>query len=412
MKPDWKISRAFELETTGDLFVQDGNHGEYRPRSNEFVKDGIPFVRAGDMKNGRIDFASAERINDAAFKRIRKGIAHPGDIILSSKGTVGSIAIAGNEYETFVCSPQTTFWRVNKCGKLNRRYLYYFMQSGEFVHQMDALKGQTDMAAYLSLTDQRKMWVRVPPLFVQQRIADILGALDDKIECNRHVNKTLEVMSETCFNYWLATSEKDGEGKPLDEIADFLNGLALQKFPPKNGSSLPVIKIAELHRGITESTDRASEDIPSQYIVNDGDVLFSWSGSLDVCIWCDGRGALNQHLFKVTSSKYPKWFYYQWIKHHLPHFREIAAGKATTMGHIQREHLHQALAAVPSSEMLQLMNAKMQPILDQIISNNLESRLLRQTRDYLLPKLLSGEIKVKAAEEQIAGVNDDHPLSQ
>lgn len=121
---------------------------------------------------------------------------------------------------------------------------------------------------------------------------------------------------------------KDWRVEGLDSIADFLNGLALQKYPPENQKEfLPVIKIRELKSGITNNTDKANKDIPSQYIIENGDVIFSWSGTLEVVIWCFGKGALNQHLFKVTSNKYPKWFYYQWTLHHLSNFQAIATVK-------------------------------------------------------------------------------------
>jgi type I restriction enzyme S subunit len=186
----------------------------------------------------------------------------------------------------------------------------------------------------------------------------------------------------------------DWEIKPLDQIADFLNGLALQKFPPLGNEYLPVIKIRELNQGITESTDKASAEINETYIVNDGDVLFSWSGSLQVCVWCNGKGALNQHLFKVTSAEYPKWFYYQWVKYHLPEFQQIAQGKATTMGHIQRHHLSVSLVIVPTRRVFEKMNNVMAPLLDQVIANNIETRSLSAILDSLLPKLMSGKIRV------------------
>ena len=145
---------------------------------------------------------------------------------------------------------------------------------------------------------------------------------------------------------------KGWEIKTLDAIAQFLNGLALQKYPPKDNGHLPVIKIAELRRGITEKSGKASLEIPEEYVIEDGDVLFSWSGSLVNCIWCGGKGALNQHLFKVTSEDYPKWFYYQWINYHLPNFQALAASKATTMGHIKRQHLTEALVIVPDEKIL------------------------------------------------------------
>jgi type I restriction enzyme, S subunit len=240
--------------------------------------------------------------------------------------------------------------------------------------------------------------VTIPSLPEQRAIAGILGALDDKIELNRRMNRTLESMARAVFRQWFVEDKtpNDWEEKSLDEIADFLNGLALQKFPASEGDDyLPVIKIAQLRTNNTEGADRASTNISSQYVIEDGDILFSWSGSLTVVAWCGGKGALNQHLFKVTSEKYPKWFYYYWTKHHLADFQAIAAGKATTMGHIQRHHLRDAKILVPSDKELKEMDKVMSPILDKIICNAKESRTLASLRDSLLPKLMSGEVPVK-----------------
>ena len=181
----------------------------------------------------------------------------------------------------------------------------------------------------------------------------------------------------------------------LDTIAEFLNGLAMQKFPPRNNKSdLPVVKIRELKSGITEETDKANNEFDGKYLVDDGDVIFSWSGSLELVLWKFGKGALNEHLFKVTSNHFPKWFYYYWIKLHLPYFRSIAEGKATTMGHIQRHHLSQALV---HSE-INILNKSgfiISPIFNKLIINNSEIQKISKLRDTLLPKLMSGEINIK-----------------
>ncbi|MDO8772744.1 MAG: restriction endonuclease subunit S, partial [Burkholderiaceae bacterium] len=190
----------------------------------------------------------------------------------------------------------------------------------------------------------------------------------------------------------------------LDEIAEFLNGLALQKFPATDpADSLPVIKIAELRNGISAKSDRASRDVPEKYIIKDGDFLFSWSGSLLAKFWTEGEGALNQHLFKVTSERYPMWFVSHWVHHHLKEFQSIAASKATTMGHIQRGHLKSAMTICPTDDALKKFDVVMAPLIDEAIQNELESRTLATLRDTLLPKLISGELRVKDAE-RIAGV--------
>jgi len=189
---------------------------------------------------------------------------------------------------------------------------------------------------------------------------------------------------------------------PLDQVAGFLNGLALQKYPPDDGDSLPVIKIAELRNGVTKSSDRAS-GVPGPYIVDDGDILFSWSGSLEVVIWCGGKGALNQHLFKVTSDRYPKWFCYFWVRQHLPEFRAIASDKATTMGHIRRHHLSEAQVPVPPQSLTAAADRIISPLFSRIVVNCQESRTLAAIRDALLPKLMSGEVRVGEAERVAGG---------
>jgi type I restriction enzyme S subunit len=188
----------------------------------------------------------------------------------------------------------------------------------------------------------------------------------------------------------------------LDEIANYLNGLALQKFPPTGTDDLPVIKIAQLRKGDTVGADQASRDIKPEYIVHNGDVLFSWSGSLEVEIWCGGDGALNQHLFKVTSDQYPKWFFFLWTRHHLENFRQIAASKATTMGHIQRAHLSAAKVVLPASSALASANETFAPIFDRFVMNSLLARNLATLRDTLLPCLISGQLLLQESQVAIA----------
>jgi type I restriction enzyme S subunit len=312
---------------------------------------------------------------------------------------------------------------------LDPSFLRYFLVSPSMQSKMLSWGGSGGTRNALTKGMIESFQIPAPDITEQRAIAAVLGSLDDKIELNRRLNRTLEAMARALFKSWFVDfdpvrarmegretglpeeiealfPEEMEEGRPrgwgvksLDEIAAYLNGLALQKYPSKGYEFLPVIKIAQLKKGNTEGADRASLDIPSEYIIEDGDILFSWSGSLEVVIWCGGRGALNQHLFKVTSENYPKWYYYLWTKEHLTDFQEIAAGKATTMGHIQRKHLTQAHALVPSPELLDVMDSIMSPLIERIIASNVESRTLAALRDGLLPRLMSGEARVPLAEE-------------
>ena len=240
------------------------------------------------------------------------------------------------------------------------------------------------------------LYLSLPPLPTQRRISAILSSLDDKIDLLHRENATLEQMAETLFRQWFVVEAKEEwEEKPLSSIATFLNGLACQKYPPKNGiDKLPVLKIRELSSGIGNDSDWATTEVGEEYIVHAGDVIFAWSASLMVKIWDGEDCILNQHLFKVASDKYPKWFYYFWCKHHLNEFISIAQSHATTMGHIKRGDLDTAMVLVPSDEELLSMTAQMEGLLKKMENNNKQIKTLVQTRDGLLPKLMSNEIKL------------------
>ena len=195
------------------------------------------------------------------------------------------------------------------------------------------------------------------------------------------------------------------EVSALDEIAVFQNGLALQKHRPQvNEERLPVVKIAQLRSRKTDSGEWATSNIRPECIIDNGDVVFSWSGSLMVTVWCSGRAALNQHLFKVTSTRFPKWFFLHNVRFHLTDFQTIAAGKATTMGHIKRHHLSDAMCTVPDSRLLAVADRPLSSIFEKSLSANIQSRTLAALRDALLPKLVSGELRVNDADKQAEAV--------
>lgn len=350
-------------------------------------------------------------------------------VIIGRKGTVGSV-----HYSAQACWPIDTTFYVTDTDPTVLRFKYYLLKSlgMEHMNADSAVPGLNREAAHARR-------VRVPPLPEQRAIAHLLGTLDDKIELNRRMSETLEQMAQALFKAWfvdflpvrakmegrwqrgqslpglpahlydlfpdrLVDSElgeipEGWEIRSLDEIARFVNGLALQKYPPTDGRSLPVIKIAQLRSGHTTGADRARADLHPDYIVDDGDILFSWSGSLECVVWAGGRGALNQHLFKVTSERYPRWLCYFGTHAHLDEFRRVAAGKATTMGHIQRHHLSEANLPVPPPRLLGVMDRYISPIFESSWKRYLESRTLAALRDALLPRLIRGEIRVKDAEQ-------------
>lgn len=332
------------------------------------------------------------------------------------------------------CSNDVLVFRPKNTKKLSSDFLFQVCRWSKFTE----LTIQTSRGTKMPRGDKEAMKLfqfYLPSIKKQQKISIVLGELDDKINLNQHMNKTLETVTRSLFKDWfvdfgptyakmegrepyleekiwnLFPDKLDDEGKPegwnnrsLDEIANFLNGLALQKYPAKDiAESLPVIKIAELRNGVTSRSNRATRDVPEKYIIKDGDFLFSWSASLLAKFWTDGEGALNQHLFKVTSEMYPKWFFSEWVHHHLKQFQLIAASKTTTMGHIQRKHLTEAKAVCPEKDCLDALGDIISPLVERSIKNNIENRVLAQTRDILLPKLVSGELRIPDAEKLLEG---------
>ena len=286
-----------------------------------------------------------------------------------------------------------------KPGVSDAQFVYYLATSPEF--RQVAIKSMVGSSGRQRVQQPvlENLEFVVPELPEQKRIGEFLAAIDDKIALNAKINDNLYAQVKAIFseNFLNLDFLPDGwkTGNLLD-IADYLNGLAMQKYRPKDGETgLPVLKIKELRQGICDaSSELCSPSIKSEYIIHDGDIIFSWSGSLLVDIWCGGTCGLNQHLFKVTSNNYDKWFYYLWTAHHLDRFIAVAADKATTMGHIKREELEKAEVIIPSKCDYKRISTLIKPLFDLIISNRIENRKLTALRNTILPKIMSGEIDV------------------
>ncbi|MGI5075101.1 restriction endonuclease subunit S [Treponema vincentii] len=241
----------------------------------------------------------------------------------------------------------------------------------------------------------------------QQKLTKTLRLLDDEIELKRQINANLEQQAQAIFKSWFIDFEPFGGTMPDDwqkacllDIADYTNGLAMQKYrPTSHEQGIFVMKIKELRQGFCDSSSElCSNTVNPFYLIHNGDVIFSWSGSLLVDFWCGGLCGLNQHLFKVTSNKYAKWFYYCWTKVHLHHFITEAADKATTMGHIKRENLAKAEVVIPTKQVYLTVGDLLGQIYNLMIANRIEINTLSALRDALLPKLMSGEIDVSKIE--------------
>ena len=412
----------------------------------------INWVKTKELNNGYI-WESEEKITEEAVRKSSAKLLPVNTILLAMYGaTVGELGVLGKE---MACN-QACCALIIDPKKADYRFIFYLLRlykkeiqslaTGaaqqnlsaktikEFCFYIPSLEKQTEIADILSELDKKiqlntqinqtleqiaqalfKSWfVDFDPVRAKvQALSDGLSLEQAELAAMQAISgKTAEEMTalsqaqpdryaelaETAKAFPCEMVEVDGvevpkgwERKALDEVANYQNGLALQKFRPENNEPfLPVVKIAQLRQGYADGDEKAKANIKPECIINNGDVVFSWSGSLLVDIWCGGKAALNQHLFKVSSKEYPKWFYYFYTKHHLTEFQRIAYDKAVTMGHIKREHLSAAKCIVPNDELL--ANKTLENILEKIIFNRLENFNLQDTRDLLLPRLLSGEI--------------------
>ena len=384
---EWKEYKLGDLTIDGK-----GSYGIAAP-AVEYDANKYTYLRITDINDdGTINKNGLKSVDD---KNASNYLLKPNDIVFARTGaSVGRSYFYDGRDGELVYAGFLIKYSLDST-KVNPKLLKFYTHSQvyyDWIQTVDngATRGNINAQTYASMP------VLLPDRNKQDEIVSILSSLDDKIDLLNRENETLEAMARTLFRQWfIEEAKEDWEEKPLSSIATFLNGLACQKYPPKNEiEKLPVLKIRELTNGIGADSDWATTDVGEEYIVQSGDVIFAWSASLMVKIWDGEDCILNQHLFKVTSTTYPKWFYYLWCKHHLNEFIAIAQSHATTMGHIKRNDLDTAMVLVPSPDELKILSETMEPIFSKLKNNNYQLVSLRTQRDILLPKLMSNEIEL------------------
>lgn len=310
--------------------------------------------------------------------------------------------------------------------KVDFAYCFYLLASPAITDYLCGQNANTSGShKRIDPTNFFNIGIKLPPLAQQYEIGKLLSSLDAKIKLNRQINQNLEAMAKQLYDYWFVQFDfPNEEGKPykssggemvwneklkrnipvgwhcgnLFEIAVFTNGLACQKFRPKDDEvPLPVIKIREMHDGISVDTEEVTSNIPESVKVYNGDVLFSWSASLEVMLWAYGLGGLNQHIFKVASANdFPKSFYYFQLLDYVDVFKKMAEARKTTMGHITQDHLQQSTIAIPDNkDIADKFEELISPIFKQIVKLQEEISNFIKQRDELLPLLMNGQITIE-----------------
>ena len=433
----YEVSALIEEEA---LVIGDG----YRAKNSELSTAGIPFARAGNIRDG-FQFSDADHFPEDQLHKVGEKISRAGDTVFTSKGTVGRFAFVTEDTPRFVYSPQLSFWRPLNADTIEPRFLHYSLRSGEFYSQFKSVAGQTDMAEYVSLRDQRRMYVTLPPLLEQRAIAHILGTLDDKIELNRRMNETLEEMARAIFKDWfidfgptrakmegrepylsaevwdlfpdsLVDSElgempKGWEVRELKDCVDVGRGLSY-KGSGLSSSGMPMHNLNSIYEGggyKDEGIKYYTGDYQQRHITRPGDVLVANTeqGHNRLLIGFaaivprrfGNHGLFSHHLYRVLPKSQlglTADFVCQLLNTQAMQGTTSGYATGTTVNMLPVDALSIPSIAVPPPQLVTTyseIDAAARNRQEHLID---ESRSLANQRDALLPKLVSGAIRVGA----------------
>ncbi|MEZ5326475.1 MAG: restriction endonuclease subunit S [Verrucomicrobiales bacterium] len=429
-----------DLIEAGHLLINDG----YRAKNSELSPVGIPFARAGNINNG-FHFEDADRVPDETLTRVGIKRSEPGDVVFTSKGTVGRFAFVREGTETFVYSPQLCFWRSRNRDLIDPGWLYYWMHGREFFDQYRGVAGQTDMAEYVSLRDQRKMHITIPPLPIQKCIAHILGTLDDKIELNRRTNATLEAMARALFRSWFVDfdpvrAKADGRQPPgLDpataalfpdsfqdsDLGQIPEGWEVKlvrdigaivcgktpstKVPEYYGGDVPFVTIPDMHGNVfaletKRCLSTAGAESQKKKTLPPNSICVSCIATPGLTVVTTVPSHTNQQINSVIPTDPDATFFWYWSLKGLGD--EIRAGGSggSVLTNLSTGRFSELSVLFPSYDLRSAYQHATQPLFAKILTNENQSRTLAALRDTLLPKLLSGELDVSETEASLCSV--------
>lgn len=390
MKSEWTTYTVQELIDKEMLEPpMDGNHGEIHPKTTYYVKSGVPFIMANNLINGKVDYSNCAFITNKQASTLKKGFAHPGDVLLTHKATIGRTALVGTEYDTIILTPQVTYYRVKR--GISNLYLKYYFDSNEFQQTLANWAGSGSTRAYLGITAQRKLPVVLPPLEIQTKIAEFGRILDDKIELNNKVNENLYEQMLSIFNNARRTSAWNKH--KLGDVLIFFDNLR------KPLSSIQREKMAHIYPyyGAASIVDYVEDYLfDGTYILisEDGaNVIDSFGHPLTQYTY--GKFWVNNHAHIVKGSNgYSEALVYAMLG--TLNMQSIVTGAAQPK--INQANLRNFEAVLPESEEAQVLSELLNPMLQQMLHHDQENEKLSELRDILLPQLMSGALDVSAID--------------
>lgn len=407
----WRRTAIGDLALGGPAGVAGGPFGSALGRK-DYVATGVPVVRGAQLSEG-----SAFSLDDLVFvseekaDRHRRNLAYPGDVLVTQRGTLGQVGVIprSSPYERYLLS-QSQMKITPEPTKAASAFVYFALRAPENRARL-ADQALTAGVPHINLATLREFELHIPSLSTQRRIVDVLSAFDELIEINERRIELLEDLTRSLYREWFVRLRFPGHDSrghlgsvaghppdgwtsiPFSATGDFLNGFA---FKPSDwgGRGIPIIKIKELKQGVTAATPRYSGSRGmSRYVVEPGDLLFSWSADLGVYLWSAEPGLLNQHLFKITPAKgIGRLFLFHALAEAVPEFRSRAQG--TTMKHIKRSALDEVFCLVPDAAVLSSFEAAVGPLHEDLLVLKNATVTLAATRDLLLPRLVTGRLDI------------------
>lgn len=375
-----------------ELTTKIGSGSTPRGGKSAYIDSGIPIIRSQNILDLSFHESGLAFISEEQAQAMEGVSVHLNDVLLNITGDSTARVAIWNRRQQARVNQHVAIIRANP-DQLDPYWLMYWLYSPEVKQHLLMLASSG--ASRAALTKGMLEQLELPDFSVrqQQSISAPLRALDDKIAANQTSISKIDEILRALWQKELSLSNID---VPLSSLASFINGKAFTKGA--SGTGRVVVRIAEMNSGIGGKTVFSDFDADPDNEVNPGDLLFSWSGTLITKRWPYDQAIVNQHIFKVVpNGQLDLWALRQAIDAQLEYFQMIAAGKATTMGHIKRGDLDQEVEvpAQMSEETNQLGNS----LWRLATSLEIQNLQLARTRDELLPLLMSGRITVGEAED-------------
>ena len=387
----------FPKAKLGPLTTKVGSGATPRGGASVYTDEGVAFIRSQNVLDFRMKLDDVARLTDDAAHILRGVTVEVGDVLLNITGdSIARCCVVDEDVLPARVSQHVAIIRTKK--DLRPRYLQYVLLEPGFKSHLVTISDGGGTRKALTKAMIESLEIPVPSRAEQEAIAEVLGALDDKIAANAQVIQKADELSRARFQAVAVT----GDEVPLSSLARFVNGRAYTKNA--TGTGRVVVRIAELNSGIGASTVWNDIEVPDDNTARPGDLLFAWSGSLTAARWYRSEAIVNQHIFKVVPNPgVPMWLVNQAVHATLDEFKAIAQDKATTMGHIQRHHLDEPVK-IPTSAEIKELDGLMAGLWEAALAAEIENLKLTSTRDELLPLLMSGKVRVKDAEKTVEGV--------